>query len=46
MNYFVEFLNKDKKFAKDIKYFETFEDARNWCLETFDKYDPDYIKTI
>lgn len=42
--FYIEFLNKDKGFKKDIKYFNTFELAKNWALKTFDKFDIDVIK--
>jgi len=42
--FYIEFLNKDKEFKKDIKYFNTFQLAKNWALKTFDKFDIDVIK--
>lgn len=42
--FYIEFLNKDKGFKKDIKYFSTFNSAKNFALKTFDKFDSDMIK--
>lgn len=42
--FYIEFLNKDKGFKKDIKYFNTFQLAKNFALKTFDKFDIDMIK--
>ena len=45
MQYYIEFLNKDKNFQKDRKYFETYDQAKNWALENFERFDPDMIKS-
>lgn len=44
MKYYVEFLNPNKKFKLDRKYFKTYGEARKWCMENMKKFDPDYIK--
>jgi len=41
---YVEFLNKDKRFTKDIKHFKSYEDAVKWCKANFERFDPDMIK--
>jgi hypothetical protein len=42
---YIDFLNKEKGFKKDRKYFKSYEEARKWALKNFDKFDPDMIKT-
>lgn len=44
--WYIEFLNKKKNFRPDIKYFSTYEQAKEWALKNFDKFDPDYIKPV
>jgi hypothetical protein len=41
---YVEFLNKNKGFAKDTKEFENFESALQWCKDNFEKFNIDMIK--
>ena len=41
---YIEFLNKEKGFKKDIKYFKSYEDAVEWARKTFDKFNPDMIR--
>ena len=41
---FIEFLNKDKNFQKDIKHFKSYDEAVKWAKENFDKFNPDMIK--
>lgn len=40
---YVDFINAKKGYKPDRKYFKTYEDARNFVLETFDRYDADAI---
>lgn len=42
---YIDFLNKEKGFKKDRKYFKSYEEARKWALKNFDKFHPDMIKT-
>jgi hypothetical protein len=42
--YTVNFLNPKKKFKPDFKEFDTYEQAKKWCLKTMDKFHPDFIK--
>lgn len=44
--FYIDFLNKEKNFSVDRKYFDTHEDARRWALKNFDNYHLDMIKTI
>ena len=41
---FIEFLNKDKNFKKDIKHFKSSDEAVKWAKANFDKFSPDMIK--
>lgn len=41
---YIEFLNKDKGFKKDTKYFKSYEEAVKWAKQNFDKFNPDMIK--
>ena len=41
---YIEFLNKDKGFKKDIKHFNSYEKAVKWAKENFEKFNPDMIK--
>ena len=41
---FIEFLNKDKNFKKDIKHFKSYDEAVKWAKANFDKFSPDMIK--
>jgi GNAT superfamily N-acetyltransferase len=41
---YIEFLNKEKGFKKDTKYFNSYEEAVEWGKENFDKFNPDMIK--
>jgi hypothetical protein len=43
--YFIEFLNKNKNFKKDKKYFKTEEQAKKWAIKNLGKFNPDYIKS-
>jgi hypothetical protein len=42
--YYVEYLNKSKKFARDTKHFDSYEEAEKWAKNNFEKFDPDMIK--
>jgi hypothetical protein len=41
---FIEFLNKDKGHKKDIKSFNSYEEAVKWGKSNFERFDPDMIK--
>jgi hypothetical protein len=41
---YIEFLNKEKGFKKDIKHFNSYEEAVQWARENFEKFNPDMIK--
>jgi hypothetical protein len=40
---YIDFLNKDKKFKQDRKYFKSWDDAVKWARKNFDKFNPDMI---
>lgn len=40
---YIDFLNKDKKFKQDRKYFKSWDDAVKWARKNFDKFSPDMI---
>jgi hypothetical protein len=42
--FYIEYLNKNKNFAKDKKYFSTYENALKFLQNNFDKYNIDMIK--
>lgn len=42
--YYIEFLNKAKRFQKDKKYFATYAAAEAWAKKEFEKFHPDMIK--
>jgi hypothetical protein len=41
---YIEFLNKEKGFKKDTKYFNSYEEAVEWAKQNFEKFNPDMIK--
>ena len=42
--YYIKFLNKDKNFTEDIKYFKTWNQAKKWAVtDNFEKFHPDMI---
>jgi hypothetical protein len=41
---FIEFLNKDKGYKMDRKYFNSYQEAERWARNNFDKFDTDYIR--
>lgn len=41
---YIEFLNKEKGYQKDVKHFKSYEQAVNWARKNFDKFSPDMIK--
>ncbi len=41
---YIEFLNKEKGFRKDIKHFNSYDEAVKWAKENFERFDPDMIK--
>ena len=40
---YIEFLNKDKGFKKDVKHFKSYEEAVKWGRENFDNFNSDMI---
>lgn len=42
--FYIEYLNKNKNFAKDKKYFSSYENALKFLQQNFDKYSIDTIK--
>jgi hypothetical protein len=40
---YIEFLNKNKNFKKDKKYFDTYDKAENWGKNELDNFHPDMI---
>lgn len=40
---YIEYLNKDKRFKKDVINFSSYEEAVKWAKENFEKFDPDMI---
>ena len=40
---YVDFMNKDKGFKVERKYFRTYEDAEKWARNEFEKFYPDMI---
>lgn len=43
---YIEFLNKNKGFTKDKKFFATYDKALAYIRKNFDKVDPDMIKYV
>ncbi len=43
---YVDFYNKDNNFKLERKYFDTFDLAKKWCLETMDKFDPALVRLV
>lgn len=46
MKYYIDYLNKNKNFQRDRKYFETYELAAKWAKTNFERFDPDMIHCI
>jgi hypothetical protein len=40
---YIEFLNKDKGFKKEVKHFNSYEEAVKWGRENFDNFNSDMI---
>lgn len=40
---YIEFLNKEKGFKKDVKHFKSYEEAVKWGRENFDNFNSDMI---
>ena len=43
MKHYIDYLNKDKGFKRDRKYFESYEMAEKWAKENFERFDLDMI---
>jgi hypothetical protein len=46
MKVFIDYLNKEKGFQKDRKFFKTYEAAVKWAKKNFERFDPDMIQYI
>jgi len=44
MTVYIEYLNKDKGFTRDIKEFENYETAVNWGKSNLDNFNLDMIQ--
>jgi len=42
---YIDFLNKKKGFKQDRIYFNSYEEAKDWAIKNFERFDPDMIKT-
>lgn len=42
--FYIEYLNKEKGFKPDKKYFDSSAEATAWARSNFDKFDPDMIR--
>lgn len=40
---YIKYLNKDKNFKEDIKYFKSYDEARKWGRENLEKFNSDMI---
>mgnify|MGYP000654553496 CR=1 FL=1 len=40
---YIDYMNKDKGFKTDRKYFKTYEDAEKWARNEFERFNPDMI---
>ena len=40
---YIKFLNKDKNFREDTKYFDSYEEAVKWGRDNFERFDQDMI---
>ena len=43
MTHYIDYLDSKNKFKKTRKHFESYKEAFNWILKTFDKMDIDLI---
>ena len=43
---YIEFLNKDKDFQKDTKYFTEYSEAIKWGRENLENFNIDMIKFL
>lgn len=44
MKIYIEFLNKEKRFQRDEKSFNTYEDAQKWGRENIERFNSDMIR--
>ena len=45
--FYIKFLNKDKNFTEDRKYFNTWDEAKLWATTgNFEKLHPDMIHMV
>jgi len=42
--FYIDFLNKKKGFKQDRIYFNSYEEAKDWAIKNFDRFDPDVIR--
>jgi hypothetical protein len=43
---YIEYLNKDKGFKKDKRYFDDYQQAVTWAKANFENFNPDMIKYV
>ena len=41
--FYINYLNKDKDFFEETKFFKSYDDARNWAQKEFETFNPDMI---
>lgn len=39
----IKYLNKDKDFFEETKFFESYDDAKNWGQKELENFNPDMI---
>lgn len=42
--FYIDFLNKKKGFKQDRIYFNSYEEAKDWAIKNFERFDPDMIR--
>lgn len=40
---YIDYLNKEKNFKRDRKYFDSYEEAKKWASKNFDRFNSDMI---
>lgn len=43
---YITFMNKDKGFKKEDKYFDSYEEAEKWGRKELDNFHPDMISYV
>jgi len=44
--FYVDYLDCTNNFKETRKWFLTWQDAKDWCLATMEKFNPDFIGEI